>query len=613
MNDASNNLAQLFDLAAAQCEETLTKEQAEQLQELVIGSPELRYRYILYMHIHALAENGWCLPACEIDPEKTKIAELPVEYSVSNDPFTHSPSPLLAFPFTTLHRTISFFSQELPFSLLIAAVLTSLGLWFASMIDVSNPEKIARDSSASPSKATIDPTLEIVGKITGMVDCKWADPQTETFQGANVLFGRKYALASGLMEITYKTGAKVILQGPVTYEVEAKNGGFLPVGRLTGKVVAETAKGFVIRTPSATITDLGTEFGVAVAEQGDVRVHVFAGVVDFQCISQGGQSHEGHRLVAGYSAQIKSGKITVSRKALPVTDFVRVVRNPASTPATPISGTLAYWRFEDNVPSLDVSKQSKTQINVVHDSSNCQNHLDYYGSWGDNGIGNYVASRFVPPSSMFQPGYSGGSKSFNSAALAPNRCGVLFSDSLRHGSPFDFSGDFTLEGFYRTDGDQSRAGPMGIIFKGECSPAYMVSLNRSSLGSVELTLFDAQGKTFAATVADRNYADGQWHYFAARYQVNQGKGGGTVSMLVANENGTVASSVTATPPEFVLNWPNANLFIGRISHWPLHSVSGHFRGLIDEIRICRGALADTDLLFPLQQHKSVSNGGKGLQ
>ena len=32
-----------------------------------------------------------------------------------------------------------------------------------------------------------------------------------------VSLGDKFALASGLMEITYDTGAKVILQGPVTY------------------------------------------------------------------------------------------------------------------------------------------------------------------------------------------------------------------------------------------------------------------------------------------------------------------------------------------------------------------------------------------------------------
>ena len=57
--------------------------------------------------------------------------------------------------------------------------------------------------------------------------------------------GDKFALASGLMEITYDTGAKVILQGPVTYEVES-NGGYLSVGKLTGKL-EKKGQGTVVR------------------------------------------------------------------------------------------------------------------------------------------------------------------------------------------------------------------------------------------------------------------------------------------------------------------------------------------------------------------------------
>ena len=38
------------------------------------------------------------------------------------------------------------------------------------------------------------------------------------------------------MEITYDTGAKVILQGPVTYDVESSAGGYLSLGKLTVRV-----------------------------------------------------------------------------------------------------------------------------------------------------------------------------------------------------------------------------------------------------------------------------------------------------------------------------------------------------------------------------------------
>ena len=78
--------------------------------------------------------------------------------------------------------------------------------------------------------------MVFVGRVTGMVDCQWSDARTGTVAYAYVPLGRKYALASGLMEITYDSGAKVILQGPCTYEVESKTGGYLSLGRLTAKV-----------------------------------------------------------------------------------------------------------------------------------------------------------------------------------------------------------------------------------------------------------------------------------------------------------------------------------------------------------------------------------------
>ena len=59
--------------------------------------------------------------------------------------------------------------------------------------------------------------------------------------GLDCSLGRQaIALASGLMEITYDTGAKVILQGPVTYEVESTGGGFLSARQADGQVGERT-------------------------------------------------------------------------------------------------------------------------------------------------------------------------------------------------------------------------------------------------------------------------------------------------------------------------------------------------------------------------------------
>ena len=149
--------------------------------------------------------------------------------------------------------------------------------------------------------------LPPVARITGLFDCRWADPRTAPIGFDRVRLGRKYALASGYMEIAYDTGAKVILQGPCVYQVESTTGGYLSLGKLTARVekknevvsgqwsVASEAKSrnhyplatshyplFSVRTPTAIVTDLGTEFGVEVDRSGATRSHVFRGKVELR-------------------------------------------------------------------------------------------------------------------------------------------------------------------------------------------------------------------------------------------------------------------------------------------------------------------------------------------
>ena len=93
----------------------------------------------------------------------------------------------------------------------------------------------ARRNSESP--------IPTVGRITGVVECRWADSENAAFDGDSVSLGRKLALASGFLEITYDTGAKVILHGPCRYEAESSRGGFLSLGRLTARVEAKKGTG----------------------------------------------------------------------------------------------------------------------------------------------------------------------------------------------------------------------------------------------------------------------------------------------------------------------------------------------------------------------------------
>ena len=114
-----------------------------------------------------------------------------------------------------------------------------LGAW---VYKVSHDEPVARvaqpaaDSTRTAGRRLLAPGRkpEFVGRITGMADCRWADPEAAPV-GRTSPLGRKYELGLRPDGNHLQTGAKVILQGPCTYEVDSAAGGFLSLGKLTAQ------------------------------------------------------------------------------------------------------------------------------------------------------------------------------------------------------------------------------------------------------------------------------------------------------------------------------------------------------------------------------------------
>ena len=206
-------------------------------------------------------------------------------------------------------------------------------------------------------------------QLTGVFDCRWTGsfhpPRNEVLNVDDYI-----NLASGLAEVTYDSGAKVLLQGPCTYKIESPSSGYLKVGRLTARVgsklpspgtdrrlVGRGAGGegggagneelgtkkeelpaptssillptssFVVNTPTATVTDLGTEFGVDVDKQGTTDSLVFVGSVKVHTVVGDGQKQASElTLIENQSARVErqGGKQYVVRRAAVKPDgFVR--------------------------------------------------------------------------------------------------------------------------------------------------------------------------------------------------------------------------------------------------------------------------------------------------
>ena len=395
----------LWPLLNAVCDSTLAETQVEELATLLNSDSTIREVYLNHVQ---LRRSIWLLGRAE------RVRDLSLARVHATLP-PSSPVSIPTFLSTAFPATLGY-SSGWSVAYLTATVIT--GLWILSLwlMPVSHPEQIATHSvpPAAERQLAPEPLPASVGRITGMVDCKWNG-------SSRVSLGQKYELASGLMEITYDTGAKVILQGPVTYSVEA-NGGYLAVGRLTGKLEKQVASGqwpvasksqidksqipnssslstihyplFTIRTPTAIVTDLGTEFGVEVTEDKTTNTQVFVGQV--QVTGTDTQNSKSNELVlrAGQAAicDSKSSAVRVADSSSGVvTPFVRTMTTPRQHTADAYADLVlsmqpaVYYHME---PPKDAKDR-----NVVFDSAPGHHHGVLHFVSGLTGEP-YVSGRF---------------------------------------------------------------------------------------------------------------------------------------------------------------------------------------------------------------------------
>jgi len=366
-------------------------EEVELLKSQLDSEPVLRERFATLCVVMTGLDEVFTLPPLHDNGEREPEIQIPqVESSL----------PVLGFLGNAWQGTVGFFSQEIPFSLLIASVVTGLGLLFGSMVYVTHHTQLADGGSTSATLAAVPLDRKMaaldskyVGRVTGIANCRWEEGPGVRGQGSGntnrwtslnpktlIALGDKFILASGLLEITYDTGATVILQGPVAYEVDSRDGGFLSIGKLTAKLekkrsgvrgqwAGEVASGqplvvsgqwpvasressggrvqdteavnqkseirnqksfapvFAVRTPTATVTDLGTEFGVEVDQKGRTFSHVFRGSVEM-------------RLTGGYATTSKDNILTLHENeaaqtmALDPVDHKELALRPAKASPT---------------------------------------------------------------------------------------------------------------------------------------------------------------------------------------------------------------------------------------------------------------------------------------
>lgn len=121
-----------------------------------------------------------------------------------------------------------------------------------------------------------------LARITASIGVRWTDDQRAPSLDA-ALDRQTLEPATGLLEITHASGARVLIEGPARYAVTGANAGRLDYGRLVASV-PPSAQGFTVETVTEKVVDHGTEFAIEMPRGGQPEVGVFRGEVELKSL-----------------------------------------------------------------------------------------------------------------------------------------------------------------------------------------------------------------------------------------------------------------------------------------------------------------------------------------
>ncbi|MFD0893071.1 FecR domain-containing protein [Luteolibacter ambystomatis] len=137
--------------------------------------------------------------------------------------------------------------------------------------------------------------------ITGMMGVTWdgvaGDRSVDLKHGSGTT-----RITSGLLEVTFGSGTRTVIEGPANFEVTGHNSMSLTYGKVVADV-PKGAEGFTVNYADGRIVDLGTEFGVDIGRGEKVaNFGVFRGEIEFQPKGEGARPVrllENHAVLAG--------------------------------------------------------------------------------------------------------------------------------------------------------------------------------------------------------------------------------------------------------------------------------------------------------------------------
>lgn len=250
-NQADSQSEEIHRLAAARCDGSLTGEDRERLQRILVSSESARQCYVDYFEIHA--DVAWRVQA------RSAVAPLFIdETPPGNDP-TGATVPVAVNKASLVRRVIGSGYGSLAACVIVAA--SSVFAYRALDAEERPTSPVAKITAASKSGRWF------------VIDDRVHDGRRSAFAGDEV------CVAGGVVEVSFADGTSVTVAAPATLTPLTASSAKVLRGSIRARA-EEGSDGFVVETPTARVVDLGTTFGVGVSDDATTRVAVFDGEVD---------------------------------------------------------------------------------------------------------------------------------------------------------------------------------------------------------------------------------------------------------------------------------------------------------------------------------------------
>ncbi|MFP6874368.1 MAG: LamG domain-containing protein [Verrucomicrobiales bacterium] len=260
MNEKLKTFVELEELLSALHDSTATRTGISRIEALLNGDPEACEFYLDYSQMCA-------------DTDLECSSSQSIEVGRKTVPLEISKATSLFFQGQSTKQILNPSWKPLPWFAAAAGLMLLTGS-IAVFSGKKNPLAASQLKATEATELSIDNGVAI---LMGTVDASFGNGDLQPLKNGGILPLGELRLESGIAEIEFYSGARVILEGPSVLDLTSENSGTLGEGRIRVHI-PEQAKRFTLTTSEVDIEEQAGEFGVSIEEDGHMtEIHCFAG------------------------------------------------------------------------------------------------------------------------------------------------------------------------------------------------------------------------------------------------------------------------------------------------------------------------------------------------